>query len=286
MHPANSRDHAGAAARPFVEIDGFRCYSPDSALAEADYPSVGFDVTAEVEASSFWCRSRNRILRRMVERFSDQSRQLDMLEIGCGIGGVVGELRSLPNLRLTASEIYLHGLRYARSKFPDVDFIQLDATDMPFRDDFDIVGAFDVLEHIEADDRVIRGVHGALRHGGIFMVTVPQYQWMWSSLDEVVHHKRRYGRSELVGRLRRSDFNVLFCSSFVTALFPAMAASRLIARTRNRQEETRQAFEAHVVLPPSLNRICDWAMRLDEVALRAGFALPFGGSLLVVARKP
>src|SRR5262249_18019504 len=160
----------------------------------------------------------NRILRESVRRFADRSRQLDMLEIGCGIGGVVSELRDLPNLRLTASEIYLQGLRYARSRFPDVDFIQLDATEMPFRGDFDIVGAFDVLEAIEAEDRVISGAYEALRPGGIFVVTVPQYKWMWSSLDEVVHHKRRYSRSELLGKLRCRGFNVLYCSSFVTTL--------------------------------------------------------------------
>ena len=56
-----------------------------------DYPSEGFDVTMEVEANSFWCRSRNRILRQIVERFTDRSGKLAMLEIGCGIGGVIAD---------------------------------------------------------------------------------------------------------------------------------------------------------------------------------------------------
>jgi SAM-dependent methyltransferase len=285
MAPDDSDSGSDLSSPTFVEIDGFRCYAPALALGCADYPSEGFDVTAEVEANSFWCRSRNRILGLIVKRFTDRSRQLAMLEIGCGIGGVVAELRRVPNLRLTASEIYLQGLRYARSRFPDVDFIQLDATNMPFQGRFDIVGAFDVLEHIQADDRVMHAVHQSLRPGGVFIVTVPQYQWMWSPLDEVVHHKRRYGRSELLRKLRGNDFDVLFCSSFVTALFPAMAASRLLARTRPTQPDTRKAFASQVTLPPAANRLCDWVMRLDELALRAGLSLPFGGSLLVVARK-
>jgi SAM-dependent methyltransferase len=285
MAPADSDREADTSTPTYVEIDGFRCYAPASAVECTDYPNEGFDVTAEVEANSFWCRSRNRILRQIVERFTDRSRKLTMLEIGCGIGGVVAELRQIPNLRLTASEIYLQGLRYARSRFPDVDFIQLDATDMPFHGRFDIVGAFDVLEHIQADDRVIHAVHQSLRPGGVFIVTVPQYQWMWSPLDEVVHHKRRYGRSELLLKLRRNDFDVVFCSSFVTALFPAMAASRLLARTRATQSDTRKAFASQVTLSPAANRLCDWVMRVDELALRAGLSLPFGGSLLVVARK-
>jgi SAM-dependent methyltransferase len=272
-------------AAAFIEIDGFRCYAPELARDHTDYPSDGFDVTAAVEASSFWCRSRNRVLGDVVERFTDPSRPLAMLEIGCGIGGVVGALRRFPHLRLTASEIYIQGLRYARSKFPDVDFIQLDATAIPFRSEFDIVGAFDVLEHIQDDQRVMQGVHAALRPGGLFIATVPQYQWMWSALDDIVRHKRRYSRSDLLRKVRRQHFEVLFCSSFVSTLFPAMAASRLLSRARRAPADERKAFAAEVTLPPAANRVCDWVMRVDELALRVGISLPFGGSLLVVARK-
>ena len=269
----------------FTEIEGFRCYAPELARNDADYPSEGFDVTAAVEATSFWCRTRTRIIRDVIERFTDASRTLDMLEIGCGIGGVVGALRPLPHLRLTASEVYLQALRYARARVAGVQFIQLDATAMPFREEFDIIGAFDVLEHIDDDDRVIEGVGAALRRDGLFLVTVPQHKWMWSALDEIVCHKRRYSRADLLGKLRRHGFEILFCSSFVTLLFPAMAASRLVSRLRGRSTDRKRAFAAEVTLPPLANRICDVLMRADEAALRARLSLPFGGSLLAVARR-
>jgi SAM-dependent methyltransferase len=273
-------------AQPFTEIEGFRCYAPDMARSYADYPSDGFDVTAEVEARSFWCRTRNRIIGSVIERFTDRSRTLDMLEIGCGIGGVVAGLRRFDHLRLTASEIYIQALRYARERVPGVQFIQLDATEMPFRAEFDLVGAFDVLEHIQDDERVISGVSEALRPGGLFLVTVPQHKWMWSRLDEIVCHKRRYTRAELLARLRRRGFEVLFCSSFVTLLFPAMVASRLLARVRPVGADRKEAFASEVTLPPLANRVCDRLMHVDELAIRTGVSLPFGGSLLVVARKP
>src|SRR3984893_12331162 len=125
MLPADPAERADAPnARTFVEIDGFRCYAPAMALECADYPSEGFDVTAEVEANSFWCRSRNRLLRRVVERYTDRPRQLTMLEIGCRTARGISELRHISNLRLTASEVYVQGLQYARSRFPEVDFVQ------------------------------------------------------------------------------------------------------------------------------------------------------------------
>ncbi len=270
---------------PFQEIDGIRCYAPALARDFADYPSGGFDVTAEVEARSFWCRTRNRVLTDVVGRFAGRERPLDMLEIGCGIGGVIGALRQLPNLRLTGSEIYIQGLQYARAKMPDVEFIQLDATDIPFKAAFDVVGAFDVLEHIDQDELVMTEVRETLRPGGLFIITVPQYQWMWGTLDELVHHKRRYSRRQLVERLDRAGFEVVYVTSFVTLLFPFMLASRLFDRGRGAPAESTADFATRVDLPRPLNAAFDRIMKLDEALLHRGWSLPFGGSLLAVARR-
>lgn len=268
------------------EIDGIRCYAPEHALAHTDYPAEGFEVTAAVEARSFWCRSRIRIIKRIIDRFADRSRTLDMLDIGCGIGGIVGALEGMGGLRLTGSEIYLSGLRYARSRLPGVSFIQLDATRIPFAAQFDIIGAFDVLEHIDADEQVMRSVAKALRPGGLFLITVPQYPWMWSHLDELVHHKRRYTRRELVAKLEAAGYRIEYATSFVSALFPFMVASRLLSKVRSHSTDTRAEFAAEVSLPGPLNAAFDAVMRFDETLIGAGAALPFGGSLLVVARRP
>lgn len=271
---------------PFTEIDGIRCYAPEAALTYTDYPSEGFDVTAAVEARSFWCRSRIRIIRGLVRRYADRTRTLDMLDIGCGIGGMVGGLQSLGRLNLTGSEIYLSGLKYARSRLPDACFIQLDATKIPFAGAFDIVGAFDVLEHIDQDETVMASVRDALRPGGLFLITVPQYPWMWSHLDDIVHHKRRYTRGELQRKLRAAGFDVLRTTSFVSLLFPAMVLSRFLSRARQRSADTTKEFESEVSLPGPLNTAFDILMRVDEALIGMGLSLPMGGSLLAVARKP
>ena len=272
---------------PFELIDGFRCYAPEVARGGDGYPTEGFALSVEIEKRSFWVRTRNRILRRVFLRFTDRNRSLDVLEIGCGIGTVIGELRKIPNLRLTGSEVYLPGLRFARERLPGVEFIQLDATRIPFDREYDVIGAFDVLEHIDADETVLRQAFSALRPGGVFIATVPQHPWMWSGLDEIVHHKRRYSRRELRDKLRRAGFDVAYATSFVTALFPLMAVARLRSRARQKPAaDSGERFAAEVALPRPLNALFDAVMRVDEAVLLSGLTLPFGGSLLVVARRP
>lgn len=267
-------------------IDGITCYAPDIAESYDSYPSEGFDVTVEVEQRSFWCRSRNRLLIQLLRAYAPADRPQRLLEIGCGTGNVLGALRALPNFELTGSEIYLNGLHHAQRRFPSIRFIQLDATSMPFRKEFDVVGAFDVLEHIADDVRVMANVHEALEPGGLFVVTVPQYPWMWSELDEIVHHQRRYTRRELTSKLRGAGFDILRCTSFVATLFPAMATVRLLSRARRPAvRNTREAFDAQVNLPGPANAACDLAMRIDERLIALGASLPFGGSLAVVARR-
>ena len=84
--------------------------------------------------------------------------------------------------------------------------MQLDARELPYEAAFDAVGAFDVIEHITEDERVLASMHRALKPGGVLIVTVPQHKWLWSWTDEQARHKRRYGRRELSTRSMRRDF--------------------------------------------------------------------------------
>lgn len=265
------------------EIDGIICYAPELAQSCEGYPEEGFNVTVQVEEQSFWCRSRNRILRSLVERYGPKT-PAKLLEIGCGTGTVLRALTAVDNLRLTGSEIYLAGLRHARRRLPSVEFIQVDARRLPFANEFDVIGAFDVLEHIDEDERVLANVWRGLVPDGLLLVSVPQHRWMWSRLDELVHHRRRYTRRELHDKLQRAGFDVVRMTSFVTALFPLMVLQRAISRNRP-VTDAGAALDSEVRFSRATNACFDAVMRIDEALIRGGVSLPFGGTLVAVARK-
>lgn len=270
----------------YTLIDGIKCYSPEEAIRYDDYPHDGFDLTEKLEAESFWVASRIRLLKKIIQRKSLQFSKARFLEIGCGTGTFIREIAQNKNLKITGSEIYLNGLLYAKKKrLPYVEFIQFDAKQGRLPEEFDIVAAFDVLEHIDDDITAISNIYQMISDGGYFIITVPQYMFLWSKLDEIVKHKRRYSRKELLDKLKQQGFAINYCSSFLFVLFPLMLVSRILDRHKQAARSSTTEFEDRVSFSKPLNWFFDKIMRIDEVFIALGFSLPFGGSLLVVAQK-
>lgn len=268
-------------------IDGIKCYAPALAFQNNDFPLESFEKLYSVESKNFWFLSRNHVITFLVRKYlkGKEKNENKFLEIGCGTAFVLSGLSNLSYLELSGAEIYLQGLKYARLRLPNVDFVQLDATDLPFKDHFDAIGAFDVLEHIELDRLVMHNVYDALKQGGYFVLSVPQYMWMWSKTDDYACHKRRYSRKELLSRLSSAGFKTQYVTSFVFALFPLMILSRFFSRRKKDTSGDHTSDAPELELNRVVNSIFRVIMKIDELLIKMGVSLPFGGSLIVVAKK-
>jgi SAM-dependent methyltransferase len=256
-------------------------HAPDVGPDEG-YEPAHFAELARLESAHFWFRRRNQIILDVARRhFPDTT---SYLEVGCGTGYVLGMFAERhPEWATWGSELHVEGLEFAAARAPRARFLQMDARHIPFRSEFDLIGSFDVLEHIDEDERVLVAMHTALKPGGGLLLTVPQHPWLWSSQDDAAHHVRRYRRGELEDKLRKGGFEVVRSSSFVTLLLPAMLLSRIANRmsAAARLDPLRE-FR----IGPLANGIGSAAMALDRALLRAGIDLPFGGSRIIAARRP
>jgi SAM-dependent methyltransferase len=271
-------------ATPALRIDGVACFAPELAHTAADYPPEAFARLAQLEADNFWFRSRNRIITRAFRKYLRVPPRPRVLEIGCGTGFVLSALHAQNRFELVGAEQHLQGLAFARQRLPDVEFVQLNARQLPYRCEYHAVGAFDVIEHIEEDEQVMASVHAALLPGGLFIVTVPQHAWLWSPADDHARHKRRYSRKELTSKLERNGFRLRYCSSFVSTLLPLMCVSRLRRRKRAGTPMAAGDYD-ELALPRVVDTAMEAMMRVDELLIAAGVSLPAGGSLLAVAEK-
>jgi ubiquinone/menaquinone biosynthesis C-methylase UbiE len=210
-------------------------------------------------------------------RYQPQVRSF--LEVGCGNGFVLAELHARrPDLRIAGTDLHPDGLRTARVRLPHVPLVQADACHLPIAGQYDAVGIFDVLEHIDDDRRVLGELFRVVRPGGALLITVPQHRMLWSPMDDLACHRRRYARRELIDKVASAGFHITRVSSFVSLLVPAMFASRYGRRTADVQSELN--------LPRPLDRVCERVMDVERALIRMGVSWPAGGSLLLVASRP
>jgi SAM-dependent methyltransferase len=262
-----------------AQAEGIPMFAPELADTANGFDPKCFDELSVLEAKYFWFIARNELIVGLANKYFPEARQF--LEIGCGNGVVLRAIaQSRPWERLVGSELHPSGLAYARQRLPsEVEFVQMDARNIPGSDVFDLTGAFDVIEHIADDENVLRGMRAATRTGGGTIVAVPQHPWLWSRADDIAHHERRYRRGELEMKLRRNGFEVLFSSSFTALLLPLMAASRLKRRAKKTDEDI---YEFR--LNPALNRFFLEVLHAEVRMALAGVRWPAGGSRIVVGR--
>lgn len=260
--------------------EGFPSYAPDLAQEGGGFKANYFAGLAHHEAGYFWFRARNRLIIWAAGKYCPEFQSF--LEIGCGTGYVLSGMASaFPGVQFHGSEIFTAGLAFAAARQPAINFMQMDARHIPFVDEFDAIGAFDVLEHIKEDEQVLMQMREALKPSGIMLLTVPQHAWLWSTVDEYACHVRRYSAKELRAKIENVGFEILRSTSFVSSLLPAMWISRYAQKGSTK--DANAATELNI--SPWLNNILETILVAEVAMLRNGVNFPLGGSRLVVARK-
>ncbi|WP_414475186.1 class I SAM-dependent methyltransferase [Microvirga sp. M2] len=245
---------------------------------------ASFSLLWEVETTHFWFQARSRLLTGLIDRYFPEAKSF--LEIGCGNAAVLSAVaKGRDWQRLAGSELHPSALGFARQRLgTSAELVQMDAREIPAQDAFEIVGAFDVLEHIEEDVDVLKQMHAVTSPGGGIIVSVPQHQFLWSTNDDIAHHVRRYRRGELEAKMKAAGFNVLFSTSFAAFILPAFVISRLLSRIR--QDGTDEIIKREYRISGWANHLLGTVTGIEVNLALHGLAWPMGGSRVVVAKKP
>jgi SAM-dependent methyltransferase len=261
-------------------VQGHLAFAPEMAAATTGFQPRYFRELADTEAKNFWFRARNQLIIWALRRYFPDAK--NFLEIGCGTGFVLSGLaKAMPSVRLSGSEIFSEGLGFAAGRLSGVELFQMDARHIPFQGEFDVIGAFDVLEHIEEDEEVLAQMHQAtVRKGGI-VVTVPQHMFLWSQQDAHACHVRRYAAADLRKKVERAGFVVERTTSFVSLLLPLM----YLARRRRRKPTDEFDPMSELRIRSFANGVLEKVLGIERLLIRLGGSFPMGGSLLLIARK-
>jgi 2-polyprenyl-3-methyl-5-hydroxy-6-metoxy-1,4-benzoquinol methylase len=219
----------------------------------------------------WWYRARSDMLREVVEP-------------RLGTGGLILDVGSSDGP--SVAWMHDHGRRVAIDL--DLDALRPgdvcgSALQLPFKDEsFDVVTAFDVLEHCEPEAQAMAELTRVVRPGGRIFVAVPAYQWAWTTFDEEIGHYRRYTRRRLVRAVERAGLEVDRATYLFAGTLPIFAAERLARRVKPRSKEEATQLPG---VSPLQERVLLALCRADVRLLGRG-NLPFGSSVVAAAVKP
>jgi SAM-dependent methyltransferase len=160
-----------------------------------------------------------------------------------------------------------------------LEIVQGSIAAMPFADGaFDAVVSCDVICQIADAEAALREIDRCLRPGGVVVLTMPAYQWMFSYHDREVANLRRYSRNEVNALLEGSGFAVLSSTYWNMLPFPLAVLRRKILRPAASTSDVR-------LYPAPVEKSLNGLMHIEHALLRTGIRLPFGNSVLTVAKK-
>jgi SAM-dependent methyltransferase len=232
---------------------------------------------AGVEDAMWYYRALHRHISRSLVAYVPAAAQV--LDAGCGTGGLLRRLHATqPAWRLTGLDFSPLACELARTRTGG-EVVQGSVAELPFADAaFDAVVSCDVVCQVADPARAVGEFHRVLKPGGIAVLTMPAYEWLYSYHDQEVGNLRRYTRSGVDGMMRAAGLAVVSSTYWNTLPFPLVVLRRKVLPPAAPASDVR-------LYPPLLEAACNGLMALEHGWLGLGARLPFGSSVLTVARK-
>ena len=275
----------------FSELIGNTTVSKKSPLVFGPtYDHNYFTPIHSIENRHFWFQARNRVIAALIKKITkDLPAGYRTLEIGCGTGNVLKVIQdNSVNGKVMGIDLYRDGLKYARERV-SCPLIQADLYHLPFQTKFELIGMFDVLEHLPDDQAVLKLIINLLSSSGYLFLTVPAYPQFWSYFDVASHHERRYLLGTIKQELINAGFLIEYITYYMTPIYPLIWFTRHISTVtsgnRNNHDLVHDLTMKELRVIPVINNLLLWLLTQEVRLLTHNAHLPFGTSILALARK-
>ena len=242
------------------------------------------------ERKHWFFRARNAVILSHIEQLIESRRDLKILNIGVATGHTSELLEQYGTVKSVEydNECY----KFVKETLPQLDLIQGSILELPFEDEsYDLVCAFDVIEHIEDDQTGVNEMKRVCTKSGHVVITVPAFMSLWSHHDVINHHFKRY-RSYEIKSLINDDKNLQYLTYFNFLLFPPVWIFRKlnnllkISKNRSNQDESAGSDLDYFNGGGIISRLLYTILLSEKGMIKRRVFLPFGISVLASWHKP
>ncbi len=235
-----------------------------------------YEDSYNLEDTHWWHRAKRELVLSLIKRFSNKTNP-SILDIGAGTGKNIEIFSRIG--KAYGIDTSDEAIRFCRKR-QLTNVKKADSSHIPFGDHyFDIVTMLDVLEHTE-DRQTLKEVRRVLKSDGLFIINVPAFPWLWSTWDEIAHHKRRYTKASLTQVLEKNGFSVIK----ISYLFSFLLIPAFIIRKLKTSMYDKTSYTSDFQTSSPFNALLLMLSRFD-IFMAIFLGLPFGTSLFCVATK-
>lgn len=230
-----------------------------------------------------WFRAKNNLIKNLLEFNFPKNSGNKILNVGCGTGSDLKILKQFGEITaMDFNEKVLNQIKEEGIKKIHVD-IEKNELEKNY---YDAICCFDVLEHIENDQKTLNKIYGSLKPGGILFLTVPAFKFLFSSHDIALNHKRRYSKKGISKKMETAGFKkielfywnfIFFLPIAILRIFKKIFFIKLF-KNKNHVSEAKP-------LNKYLNQVIYYILNLENKKYFPRRFVPFGLTICVVAKK-
>ena len=233
----------------------------------------------------WWYKGRRRIIFSILEKYFNHKILFNILDVGCGPGEMLNDLSKFG--KIFSVDCDLKAIKICIQK-GCLNTCISEAENLPYRESFfSLVLMLDVLEHLDSDENGLKEAVRVCKPGGIILLTVPAFQFLWGNQDIVSNHRRRYSIKDLNALVNSKELNVIKVSYFNFFLFPIISALRVLRNLMlndYKKVETTVKSDFSINKPGLFNNILTAIFSL-ECKFIDFLDFPVGSSIICVLKK-
>lgn len=240
---------------------------------------IEYDRMADREKNYWWHVGRYAIIEKYMKlAMPNKGRKQKILNVGAGTGGTIPYLEKFGDLRNV--DISSDAIKYLKKSGYKAD--KANGTKLPYKNnEFNVVCAFDILEHVEDDVDALREWARVLKPGGKIVLTVPAYQWLWSEHDVSLHHHRRHTRKTISNKAKAAGLKPKKLSYAIVFSLPLVVGFRFLNKILGRKVDSETSY---VDVSDGINRLFTSFLKLEAKA-HGHISYPAGTSVVAILEK-